>query len=151
MKYIINYNEQGKILGFAQGKTNLNIEVDNITYVEAMKYNKIIVDGDNITFDKVDWRTAEEIAEQAKAEAKAKQLATIETLTVTTSQGNTFDANNQARLDMSNAIQTSEFLGITETTWRMADDSEVYITLDELNEALALAIQEYARVKSIGV
>lgn len=64
MKYTINYNEQGKILGFCQGDAYLNIEVSNATYVEAQRYNKIIVDGKNITFEKVDWRTPEEIQEQ---------------------------------------------------------------------------------------
>ena len=61
MKYIINYNKQGKILGFAKGDSDLNIEVSNAKWVEGQSYNKIIVDGDNISFDKVDWRTPEEI------------------------------------------------------------------------------------------
>lgn len=68
MNYIINYNEQGKILGFTQGKTDLNIEVTNAIWFEAQKFNKIIIDGDNITFHKVDWRAESEILEQAKAE-----------------------------------------------------------------------------------
>ena len=98
--------------------------------------------------------TEEELAQQeleAKiAEAKAEIARQLETLTVTTANGNTFDADNQARLDMQNAITASDFLGVTQTTWRMADDSEVLIELSELKEALALAIQEYARVKGIG-
>lgn len=61
MKYYINYTEQGKILGFAKGDTELNIEVSNSKWVEGQSYNKIIVDGKNVTFEKVDWRTAEEI------------------------------------------------------------------------------------------
>ena len=61
MKYIINYTEQGKILGFAKGDTDLNIEVSNAIWFEAQSHNKIIIDGDNITFDKVDWRTPKEI------------------------------------------------------------------------------------------
>ena len=61
MKYIINYTEQGKILGFAKSDTNLNIEVSNAIWFEAQSFNKIIIEGTNITFDKVDWRTAEEI------------------------------------------------------------------------------------------
>lgn len=64
MKYIINYNEQGKILGFAKGNADLNIEVSNTVWVEAQSFNKIIIDGDDISFDKVDWRTPEEIQEQ---------------------------------------------------------------------------------------
>ena len=88
--------------------------------------------------------------EQLKAEAKAETVRQLETLTVTTTNGNTFDANNQARLDMQNAITASDFLGVTQTTWRMADDSEVLIELSELKEALALAIQKYAQLKGIG-
>lgn len=93
--------------------------------------------------------TEEEQAIADKALAKQEALKLLETLTVTTTNGNTFDANNQARLDMQNAITASDFLSVTQTTWRMADDSEVLIELSELKEALALAIQEYARVKGI--
>jgi len=64
MKYIINYNEQGKVLGFAKGDTDLNIEVSNAIWFEAQGYNKIIINGENVSFDKVDWRTQEEIANQ---------------------------------------------------------------------------------------
>lgn len=93
--------------------------------------------------------TEEEQAKQSKEQAKQEALKLLETLTVTTTNGNTFDANNQARLDMQNAITASDFLGVTQTTWRMADNMEVVVGLNELKEALALAIQEYARVKGI--
>ena len=63
MKYVINYKENGQIIGFAKGDTDLNIEVSNSKWVEGQSYNKIIVDGKNITFEKVDWRTPEEIEE----------------------------------------------------------------------------------------
>lgn len=64
MKYIINYTSEGKILGFAKGDTDLNIEVSNAIWFKAQSFNKIIIDGDNISFDKVDWRIDEEIAKQ---------------------------------------------------------------------------------------
>lgn len=64
MKYIINYTEEGKILGFAKGDTDLNIDVSNAIWFEAQNYNKILIDGENISFDKVDWRTVEEIASE---------------------------------------------------------------------------------------
>lgn len=75
MKHIINYNEQGKILGFAKGDTDLNIEVSNAIWFEAQGSNKIIIDGENISFEKVDWRTAEEIktTELNTQMAEAKQ------------------------------------------------------------------------------
>ena len=61
MKYYINYTKEGKILGFAKGDTDLNIEVSNVKWIEGQSYNKIIIDGKNITFEKVDWRTNKEI------------------------------------------------------------------------------------------
>lgn len=86
MKYTINYNEQGQILGFCQGDTGLNIEVSNAIWFEAQNYNKIIVDGENISFDKVDWRTEEEIREEEIntqiAEAKAYLSSTDFYMTV---------------------------------------------------------------------
>ena len=69
MKYTINHNTNGKILGFVNQSTGINTEVNNAQWIEAQKFNKIIVDEDNITFDKVDWRTDEEIA---KAELQFK-------------------------------------------------------------------------------
>ena len=73
MKYIINYTEQGKILGFAKGDTNLNIEVSNAIWFEAQSYNKIIIDGENVSFEKVDWRTAEEIEQEAQVQFRTER------------------------------------------------------------------------------
>lgn len=73
MKYIINYTEQGKILGFVKGDTDLNIEVSNAIWFEAQSYNKIIINGKNISFDKVDWRTPEEIEQEAQAQFRVER------------------------------------------------------------------------------
>ena len=77
MKYIINYTNEGKILGFAKGDTDLNIEVSNAIWFEAQSFNKIIIDGDNISFDKVDWRTVEEIEAEQLSESNAEALQTL--------------------------------------------------------------------------
>lgn len=61
MEYMINYTKEGQILGFVKGNTDLNIEVSNAIWFKAQSFNKIIIDGENISFDKVDWRTPEEI------------------------------------------------------------------------------------------
>jgi hypothetical protein len=61
MKYYINYTKDGKILGFTKSDMDLNIEVSNAIWFEGQGYNKIIIDGENISFDKVDWRTQAEI------------------------------------------------------------------------------------------
>ena len=78
MKYIINYIEQGKILGFAKGDTDLNIEVSNAIWFEAQSFNKIIIDGKNISFEKVDWRTEEEINDIRIQQIEAKCNQSIE-------------------------------------------------------------------------
>lgn len=80
MKYIINYNEQGKILGFAKGDTDLNIDVPNAIWFEAQSYNKIIIDGKNISFDKVDWRTVEEINDIRIQQIESKCNEVIESV-----------------------------------------------------------------------
>lgn len=73
MKYIINYTKEGKILGFVEGDTDLNIEVSNAIWFEAQSYNKIIIKGENISFDKVDWRTAEELEQESQAQFRAER------------------------------------------------------------------------------
>ncbi len=60
MEYMINYTKEGQILGFVKGDTDLNIEVSNAIWFKAQSFNKIIIDGENISFDKVDWRTDRE-------------------------------------------------------------------------------------------
>lgn len=73
MNYYINYTKQGKILGFVKGDTDLNIEVSNAIWFEAQSYNKIIIDGDNISFEQVDWRTPEELQEQEQSAFRAER------------------------------------------------------------------------------
>lgn len=111
------------------------------------------------TAERLEVERLEQVANQIKIE-KSAQLAT---LTVVTSNGNIFDANNQARLDMGDGIKASETtkqlidLGLMpadtvwdKTVWKLADDSEVLIDILELKEASLLAIKEYARIKGIG-
>ena len=73
----------------------------------------------------------------------------LENLSVKISTGKVFDANLEARQNLSDAIIAADFLKIKETKWRMFDNSETVVTLDELKEAHALAILEYAKIKSI--
>lgn len=77
MKYIINYQSDGKILGFHNDiqPNYLNIEVDNKTWFNNMGMNKIIIDMGNISFDKVDWRTKEEVDVEILENQKQEALA----------------------------------------------------------------------------
>lgn len=67
MKYYIDYDKlNGKILGFIIDETKKQgevIEVSKDQWESAMTFNKIIFDGKNITFEKVDWRTPKELEE----------------------------------------------------------------------------------------
>lgn len=89
--------------------------------------------------------------EQTEHERKTKIMKQLETINVTTSNGNVFDANAQARLDISNAILASTFTNDVSIIWRLADNSEVNVTIDELKEALTLALVEYSKIKGIGI
>ena len=94
--------------------------------------------------------TDEEIAakltlETYNATKAAKELA-LNSITVTTTNGNTFDGNETARGNMTSAILSAEVIGKTEDTWKLADNTSAVITITELKEALALSIQEVGRI-----
>ena len=80
-------------------------------------------------------------AEQLEAEAKqAKELA-LNSIKVTTASGKIFDGRDLDQQRMVSAIMSADVVGITETYWKLADNSVAMVTLDELKEALALSIQ----------
>lgn len=99
MKYYINYTEQGKILGFAKGDTDLNIEVSNSKWFEGQSFNKIIIDGDSISFDKVDWRTPEEIEQEIQEQFRAERDTLLK----------------EADIEINKLVDT----GIDSTEWRV--------------------------------
>ena len=79
--------------------------------------------------------------EQLQAEAKqAKELA-LSSITVTTQSGKVFDGKDIDQQRMLSAIMSADVVGITETYWKLADNSVAMVTLMELKEALALSIQ----------
>ena len=84
--------------------------------------------------------------EQAVLDKKAEKEKRLSEIVVTTSNGNAFDGNETARNNMVSAIMSAELINKTEETWKLADNSTKLITLDELREALALAIQEVGNI-----
>lgn len=76
----------------------------------------------------------------------AARLSGLEAIKVTTSSGKTFDGDEKSQDRMVRAIQIAGIIGQTETTWRLADNTDVVVVLDELKEALALAGQEMSRI-----
>ena len=84
----------------------------------------------------------ESVLKQAKTDA-------LNSITVTTKNGNTFDGNETARGNMTSAILASEVIGKTEDIWKLANNTSEVIAIDELKEALALSIQEVGRIVMI--
>ena len=91
-------------------------------------------------------KIAADIVEVVKAELKQAKVEALNSITVTTTNGNTFDGNETARGNMTSAILASEVIGKTEDTWKLADNTSAVITITELKEALALSIQEVGRI-----
>ena len=70
----------------------------------------------------------------------------LQTIVVTTQNGNTFDGNETARNNMMSAVMSAELINKTEKYWKLADNSTKLVSLDELKEALALSIQEVGNI-----
>ena len=87
-------------------------------------------------------------SELYKEYKKKKEKENIAKATVTVGD-KVFDANLEARQNMADAILAANYAGQTETVWRMADNSEVTVTIDELKQAHLLALQKYAEIKGI--
>ena len=66
-------------------------------------------------------------------------LAKINRIKVTTSSNKTFDGDEKSQDRMARAINIASISGQTETQWKLADNTIVTVTLDELKEALSLA------------
>jgi len=78
---------------------------------------------------------------QLEAEAKATKQTALANITVTTTNGNTFDGDDTARSDMMSAITSADTLAMTETSWKLSDNSWATVDIAEMREALALSIQ----------
>jgi len=76
-----------------------------------------------------------------KVRLKKEKQEAIAILTVTTKEGNTFDATDQARANMNEAIAAASILGLTENDWKLANNIIITVTVDEIKEALAMGIQ----------
>ena len=87
-------------------------------------------------------RMAQEALEaKAIVEAKVAKVKALEELTVTTTNGNVFDANSDSITNMLAAVEASNILSTVENNWKLADNSVIVVSLDELKEALAKSIQ----------
>ena len=80
-----------------------------------------------------------------KVELKSAKKIALDNIVVDV-DGKLFDGNETARLNIMSAIQASELVGLTETGWKLADNTVVLVNLAELKMALALSMQEVGRI-----
>ena len=81
--------------------------------------------------------TQEQLDAQAYNSAKEQKLLDVGNITVTTQAGNTFDGDEISQSRMARAIASSDPLETTQ--WKLADNSIITVTREELKEALRLA------------
>ena len=82
--------------------------------------------------------------EQLREAAKAARAVTVETITVTTAAGNTFDGNEVAQRRMTSAITA---MNDTDTLpWILNDNNVIMVSKAELTEALRLAGMQMASI-----
>ncbi len=112
---------------------------EHLAILAEQKANKHIPTGDELAAIEVQKQV--QIVQELKS-AKTQALNTI----VVTVNDKTFDGNEAARTNMTSAILSADLIGKTEETWKLADNTTVLVTLVELRQALALAIQEVGRI-----
>jgi hypothetical protein len=100
--------------------------------------------------------TVKELEASTAAEAvvaKATKEEALNKLTVTTTSGKVFYADSDSRIDLNDAIVIGTEEGLTETTWKLAEEVNgskyVMVSMTELKEARSLAINAKANI--IGV
>jgi len=84
--------------------------------------------------------------EQLRAEWKVERAAAVAAIKVTTAAGNTFDGDETSQARMARAILGLQALTSPTVTWVLADNTVIEATAAELQEALALAGAEQARL-----
>jgi hypothetical protein len=87
-----------------------------------------------------------ELQDKALQDAKEAKQVALDSITVTTTSGKVFDGRDIDQQRMLSAIQASSTLGIATAIWKLNDNTTVEVTLDELKEAQALAIQALGNI-----
>ena len=118
-------------------KTYLNLGIKDVSYTNEDGNEISLFEYEQFVFDK---SVGKSVLDRAEKEYKLTNLV------VTTSNGNKFDGNLDARVNMLSSIQSAELIGKTEEYWKLADNSVVLISVTELKEALTLAIQKVGKI-----
>lgn len=133
----VNGNNKPEKVVELGNKTYLNLDIKDVSYTDENGNEISLFEYEQFVFDRA---VSKSVLDKIEKEHR------LNTLVVTTSEGNTFDGNLEARTNMTSAILSAEVIGKTEETWKLADNSQKLIQLSELKEALALAIQEVGNI-----
>jgi hypothetical protein len=120
----------------------IQIEWDDSIIMDMTSATYLYVEELN-TVQRVDFDYFSEYRTAVAKEAKIKDVAKI---TVTTTSSKVFDGDEVSQDRMVRAVQIAGITAQTTTNWKMADNSIVEVTLDELKEALALAGQAMSEI-----
>lgn len=115
---------------------------DGVEQIDGKWHTKYIAGPVFATPEEKDAYIATKTAEQAKATreaAKAKRAADVEAIIVTTSTGRSFNGDETSQGRMARAVLVLQAVSAKSTTWVLADNTPVTVTVPELVEALALA------------
>ena len=133
----VQSNERPDKVQVIGDKTYLNLDIKDISYSDENS-NGVSM------FEYIQFKFPHPVSDEVLL--KTEKEYKLRTIAVTTQNGNTFDGNETARNNMLSAINSAEFIGRTEETWKLADNSSVLVQLPELKEALALSIQEVGNI-----
>ena len=133
----VQSNDRPEKIQVIGNKTYLNLDIKDISYVAEGDVQVSMFEYEQFMFLNP---VSESVLKQTEKNYR------LQTIIVTTQNGNTFDGNETARNNMLSAINSAEFIGRTEETWKLADNSSVLVQLPELKEALALSIQEVGNI-----
>lgn len=70
----------------------------------------------------------------------------LDAITVTTQSGKVFDGDEVSQTRIARALQIAVYSSQTETNWKLRDNTVELVTIDELQEALALAMTEVGKI-----
>ena len=142
MKYYAIYNTvTEEVRGFASD------DKSQIEYNTGKDEAAVEIDVDLFySIDRYKMHKGEFILKPIVVNQYAQRENSVSKIAVTTTFGKTFDGDEKSQDRMLRAINIASITGQIETQWKLADNTIVTVTLEELKEALALAGKEMSRI-----
>lgn len=100
------------------------------------------------SIEKIPEKTPEEQAADEMSEAKAKRAAAVAAIKVTV-DGMEFDGDEESQSRMARAITAAEAAKQDTTVWVLANNVPTTVTKAQLSQALALSMQEMAKLWTV--